>query len=249
MVKLELACNIETGVITFPPGYIFPSFLSISGKGRKSWNKGKRLSKLDKLHKSLARKGRAHSEETRRKISESRKGTPFTEEHKENLKLAHKGFTGKHHNEEGKEKIRYGVTIAQKKLWQDPEYKNRQTKAILAGQHLRPTRPEGILQELLESVLPGYYVYTGDGIIRKFYFNGMTPDFTSCDGQKKVIEVFGDYWHGKLVTGKEPQESAQQRINKFAVFGFDCLVIWEHEVNETEIDPTELIEEILEFSK
>ncbi len=293
VLKIELAVNMETGIINFPIGYQFPNFSPRKGyciseehkrkigegntgkvkseevrlqmsltrtgkplsqfhrdrmKGRKSWNKGKHLTELDRLHKSLAQKGRVHSEESKRNMSESRKGTPFAEEHKENLKLAHKGFTGRHHSEEGKEKIRHGVTIAQKKLWQDPEYKNRQTKAILAGQHLRPTRPEAILQELLESVLPSYYAYTGDGVIRKLYFNGITPDFTSCDGEKKVIEVFGDYWHSRLVTGREPQEDVQKRIDKYAVFGYDCLVIWESEINEIETDPTELITKILEFS-
>ncbi len=106
-----------------------------------------------------------------------------------------------------------------KEQWQNPEVRDKQTKAILAGSHIRPTKAEYDLGKLIELACPGEYKYTGDGV---HIINGMCPDFSNVNGQKKVIEMFGDYWH----QGKDPQV----KIDKYAEFGFDCLVIWEGEL-------------------
>ena len=47
-----------------------------------------------------------------------------------------------------------------------------------------------------------------------------SPDI--WDGNRKLIELFGDYWH----QGDDPQE----RIAHFEKYGFQCLVIWESEL-------------------
>jgi len=72
--------------------------------------------------------------------------------------------------------------------------------------------------------------------------NNLNPDFTNCNGQKKVIEIFGVYWH--------KDENPIDRINKYKEFGFDCLVLWENELNtdrfkEANIEAT--INKIIEF--
>ena len=74
----------------------------------------------------------------------------------------------------------------------------------------------------------------------------MAPDFLSTNGQRKVIEVFGDYWH----KGEDPQG----RIDAFAKLGFKCLVIWEHETDTIiwncpidEMTLLPLVNKILEF--
>ncbi len=57
------------------------------------------------------------------------------------------------------------------------------------------------------------------------------PDFVNINGKKKVIEVFGDYHH----RGQDPQ----YRINEFKSFGWDTLVVWEHELkNMAELKET-----------
>ena len=70
-------------------------------------------------------KGRALSEETRRKMSESKKGKklkPFTEVHRKKLSEAKKGeknhFYGKHHSEETRKKI----SEANKRRWASDHY-------------------------------------------------------------------------------------------------------------------------------
>ena len=61
------------------------------------------------LCKSCCQKGKYHSEETKRKISESEKGKKLTEEHKRKISEAHKGernhMFGKHLSEETKKKM------------------------------------------------------------------------------------------------------------------------------------------------
>ena len=85
----------------------------------------------------------------------------------------------------------------------------------------RPNKPEEKILSIVNEVCPGEYKYTGDG---KFAIYGLYPDFTNCNGQKKIIEHFGDYWHR--------EQDPQDRINKFKEFGYDCLIIWEHELRD-----------------
>lgn len=67
--------------------------------------------------------------------------------------------------------------------------------------------------------------------------NGKNPDFTNCNGKKKLIELFGDYWH----KGEDPQD----RINIFKKFGYDTLVIWESELK----DINKVKNKVIKFNK
>lgn len=67
----------------------------------------------------------------------------------------------------------------------------------------------------------------GDG---KFIPAGKSPDFINVNGQKKIIELYGDYWHGPEMTGRTKEE--KQRVDCFAKEGYQTLIIWEHELND-----------------
>lgn len=69
--------------------------------------------------------------------------------------------------------------------------------------------------------------YVGD---HKLWIGHKNPDFIS-DDKKSVIEIFGDYWHSRKITGHSKEKEEQQRINHFAKYGYECLIIWEHEIN------------------
>jgi len=58
---------------------------------------------------------------------------------------------------------------------------------------------------------------------------GFNPDFVNCDGAKIVIEVFGNYWHGKHA--RTWKETELGRIMAFNSFGFRCIILWENEIN------------------
>ena len=61
----------------------------------------------------------------------------------------------------------------------------------------------------------------------------ITPDFR-VPGTMRMIEVFGDYWHG----GENPQD----RIDLWRSVGCECLVVWEHEINARDAAMLELVE-------
>ena len=103
-------------------------------------------------------------------------------------------------------------------------------KAVCAN----PNKKEQYLYWILQLIFPKEYKYVGDGSV---IIGGHCPDFININGQKKLIEFYGDYWH------KGDDEG--NRIFGFKLFGFDTLVIWEHELNDDEIEMT--IAKIIEF--
>lgn len=120
------------------------------------------------------------------------------------------------------------LSDAAKKNWNNPEFVKRWAKACW----IRPTKPEKELIALFRN-FSEKILYTGDGR-SGFNINGSLPDF-KLKGQKKVIELFGDYWH------EEKEE--HQRIRDFARHGYDCLVIWEHELKYE----AKVVEKVKEF--
>jgi hypothetical protein len=121
---------------------------------------------------------------------------------------------GKPKPPEVKRKIKESNLVA----WQKPEtWRN-----WLKGTRRRPTTLEKHLMKIIdENALPLKYV--GDG---RLNIGSMCPDFIHSNGLKKVVEVFSDYWHN--LPGK-PTE--MERIRAFRDYGYDCLIIWEHEMN------------------
>ena len=127
---------------------------------------------------------------------------------------------------------------AARKRWEDPEFRVRTVRAIMKAQHIHPNKPETILWYLLHTTAPGEYDYTGDGAR---VFGGFAPDFANCNGQKKLIEMNGDYWH----TTPKNMEKDARKLQSYAKLGYSCLIIWEHELE----DPEAVIERILEFTE
>lgn len=117
------------------------------------------------------------------------------------------------------------VTIISKKISEGlkrafiehPEYR----KQWALSNHITPNKPEKFLTNLLNQVLPNEYKFVGDG---QFIVAGKCPDFVNINGQKKLIELYGDYWH--------KNEDPKNRINLFKKYGFSTLVVWEKELKD-----------------
>ena len=157
----------------------------------------------------------------------------------ENLCGSSHPFYGKHHTKEAIEKNRlrhlgknnpnYGnprsLETRQKiKVTNLETYSKPETwKNWLKGTSRRPTTPEKLVIKLIDNnTLP--FRYVGDG---RENIGNMCPDFIHTEREKKVLEVFGDYWH--------EGEEAQKRVRAFNQHGYECLIIWEHDlVNEEE---------------
>ena len=107
--------------------------------------------------------------------------------------------------------------------WKDKEHRENQLKAIFKGMQLSPNQPEKLLIKLLKKLLPKEYKFVGDG---KLIVDGFNPDFINCNGQKKIIEFYGDYWHNK------PKSKKRDKRRKIAYkkLGYKTLIIWEKEL-------------------
>lgn len=123
--------------------------------------------------------------------------------------------------------VRHSSGEALKHLWKDPVYKEKRLQKLFAKMRIKPNRPEKRLRYLLEALFPGEYRYVGDG---KVWINGKNPDFINVNGQKKIIELFGTYWHSKRCTGINNTEHRRQREAIFAKYGYRTLIVWQWEL-------------------
>lgn len=127
-------------------------------------------------------------------------------------------------------------SAAAQKRWQNPEYVEKQRKS----RNIKPNKPEKFFDKLLQKLFPNHWKYVGDfqkGV------GGRNPDFININGQKKIIEFFGDFWHGEKKTGIPNKQHEQERINYFAQYSYQTLVIWECELENLDL----LTEKIIDF--
>ncbi len=115
--------------------------------------------------------------------------------------------------------------VATKKRFDNPEILKAHLEKMRASQTRKPNKAElKLLQLIKDNKLP--YEYVGDG---KLIIGGYNPDYCNNNGQKKLIEMFGQYWHSPAKI-RAWYETEQGRIEQFKSLGFDCLVIWENEL-------------------
>lgn len=125
----------------------------------------------------------------------------------------------------------------------DSEVMDKWAKNRQRALHITPNKQEKEIANLVEELkLP--YKYTGDGSV---VIDGLVPDFTNCNGEKKVIEFFGDYWHGGTDrhTPKCACQTEEGRLERYNKFGFQCLIIWSNELADRE----KLINKIVDFNR
>jgi len=201
-------------------------------KGGTPWNKGRKVqNNTGKTHFKLNHipwnKGISPSDKTRKKISDKLKGGHLSDKTRAKLKANNSRYwLGKHHSKKTKELN----SEKHKKLWQTSEYVSKQMKS----RGVAPNKTEIWLQDFLNRLYPNEWKFVGDGQI---IINGKCPDFINTNGQKKIIELYGDYWH----KGENPQD----RIDIFKPFGYKTLIIWERELKNIK----NLESKIYEFSE
>jgi len=241
-------------------GYWFSKKMSL--KTRKKMSKArkgthpsletrKKLSELRKGKKSLLI-GRKISEEHKRKISEKRKikfkeqGFLNTEKTKKKISKSLKEYykthpgtmTGVVSPSKGKKlstKQILHLSKLAKLRWKDKTY----LKKIHKGMHINPNKPEKILMNLFKKCKFDYR-FVGDF---SFIIEGKNPDFVNCNGQKKIIELFGDYWHNNSKTKYHQTELGTKE--HYAKYGWKTLVIWEKELK----DMDSVLEKVTRFDK
>jgi len=103
-------------------------------------------------------------------------------------------------------------------------------KIYFSQQHIQ-TKPEKVIQDLiLKYKLP--YRYTGNG---DFSVGRFMPDFVNTNGEKKLIEVNGCYWHNcphcyPKQNAKDQDSKDQRKYATYKKFGWTPILLWEHEL-------------------
>ena len=216
-------------------------------KGRTSWNKG--------LTKETDERVSAHSKKMKGKIPWSKGLTkevdPRIEKSTEKMKKTKQKFREENPDLwEEKEKrrgekisktqsdptFRKGSSERAKKLWKTPGYRLNQARSRTKG---KKNKAEKKLEKILNFSFPKEWKYVGDF---SFVLEGKSPDFTNINGQKKIIELFGNYYHSEEVTGIPEDQHEQERIDLFAKYGYQTLIIWERELENMEVLQTRLME-------
>jgi hypothetical protein len=157
--------------------------------------------------------------------NKGRTGMKNSREHCRAISKAQKkqnSFFGKTHSKETREKIRAkgNKTLQRRYGVSNPMFVPKfAAKALDNRRSGFPNKFEQYFDYLTTDDI--YYV--GNGKLWVTFSDGThkNPDF-KIKKQRKVIELFGDYWHD----GDNPQEL----IDKYKDINFDCLVIWETEL-------------------
>jgi hypothetical protein len=188
--------------------------LRISHLGNIPWNKGIKIKSLSDEHKnrlSVSGKESWIDADDRRKE---------TSERTKKLKLAETYRKGRRDSKETRRKKSEALKgRSHLELYGDraEEIIGKRMKAM----HIHPNKPETILLNLLEQIYPGEWKFVGDG---KVIIAGKCPDFINVNGQKRIIELFGDYWHRN--------DNPEDRVNVFKPYGYETLIIWEKELKD-----------------
>lgn len=172
--------------------------------------------------------------EVRIKISESKKGENNVAkrlEVREKYSLIRKGW--KHIK--NPDEVRKKMSEALKGRKFTEQHKSNLAKSSMLARELRPNKLEMKFENLLLQCFPTEYKYVGGG---EFILGGKCPDFLNVNGKKKVIEVFGNYWH----KGEDPNVI----IEHYKKYGFDCLVVWENEINS---DLNGTLQKVIQFTE
>jgi len=151
-----------------------------------------------------------HTEETKKILSKRMSG--------ENNPL---GMKNKHHVKESKLKMSKKLL----ELWQTKEFRENNIKAVCKSKKLSPNKPEKCLNKLLNKLFLKEYKFVGDG---KLVVGCFCPDFVNINGQKKIIELYGDYWHNL----PEVLKRDKRRKITYTKYGYKTLIIWEHELKD-----------------
>lgn len=213
-------------------------------KGRPSLKRGVPLSEELKQKARTAFLGKKHSDVTKAKMSEAHRGRkygPRSEETKRKISLVQKGKIIPEH-------VREKTSRTMKHLLATTDLLQRRMKNTRknckGGKRECPNKFEVKLSSVLDQLFPGEYKFVGDGVVM---IGGLNPDFINTNGQKKIVELFGEVYHDPRCCRWEVPVRCTENGRKaaFAEYGFKTLVVWCRELG----DAVALEQKLIEFHK
>ncbi|MBE3115604.1 hypothetical protein IMZ68_00205 [Candidatus Bathyarchaeota archaeon] len=188
------------------------------------------IPKESRVRAGLKTRGKFVSEETRSKLSTSKSAFYATDEGK----VVKARYSINHLGKKMSPETCAKMSKSHKKMWEDPEYKHATIlKLHTAGATMKPNKPETILMNLLEKLYPGEWIYNGNND-QDIVINGCVPDFVSTT-RMSLCEVFGNFWHSSADRILRVNQTEQGRIQAYKESGYDCLVVWEHELDDLDL--------------
>ena len=121
-----------------------------------------------------------------------------------------------------------------------PENRKNILKSLI---HIKPNKPEKIMLDILNKYFPNKFKYNGD-FSQKVVINNLVPDFVSYNGEKLIIEVFGDYWHNDKVRKIRWNYTEFGRKAIYFQLGYKPLIIWEKELKN---NPEDIVDKVSKF--
>jgi hypothetical protein len=106
----------------------------------------------------------------------------------------------------------------QKEKWLDAQYRESQIKA--SHHNSTMNKAEDKINNFLQAEFPNEWKYVGSGEV---WIGAKNPDFININGQKKIIEFWGEYWHRN--------HSKQDRIDYFKEYGYETLIVSDKDLN------------------
>lgn len=136
-------------------------------------------------------------------------------EQRRNLRAEHMRYSNPYNNMESRKKL----SRTRRKQWAIPAYALKMFKSWKR----KPNESETKLLDILDSLCPTEFRYNGD-MSQGLILGRKIPDYINVNGKKKLIELFGNYWH----KGQNPERLKRH----YAKYGFECLVVWESELKD-----------------
>ena len=134
----------------------------------------------------------------------------------------------------GEEVSRYGLvkrcySCENIRRWEDEKYRLKIVKSFNRKQN----NWEKELGQVLNKLLPREYKFVGDG---KVILGSFCPDFININGQKKIIELFGSYWHNR----KSYKKRDARKLRVYKKYGYKTLIIRDPDLKNFSILKTKL---------
>lgn len=94
-------------------------------------------------------------------------------------------------------------------------------------QHARHKHPNGLERKMIGLIEKNHLPFAYN---TKFRMGRWLPDFIAVDGSKRLIEIFGEYWHTRRADS--PTDTEDGRKEAFSKLGYNLIVIWENELED-----------------
>jgi len=118
-------------------------------------------------------------------------------------------------------------------------------RKIIKSLNQKPNKTEVYLNSLIQTKVPNTWEFNVE--TSRYIIDGKVPDWVHLNGEKKVIELFGEPFHEDgSPFGISYRRTEKGTIERYNSSGYECLIIWTKELYKNE---EKVLESIVRFSR